>query len=248
MFVHNISPVLFNLGPLEVRYYGLVYFLGFLITWLYLKKSKVCSRIFKKREHADDLLFYTLVSSMISARLFYILFYNFGFYFSNPLEVIKFWHGGMSIHGGILGGLFGIYYFTKKYKYSILKLTDLLVMPLAFFLFLGRIANFLNAELYGRVSSIRWAVKFPNAEGYRHPSQIYESLKNIIIFFTLLIRSKKPFKTGELTALFLIMYSVLRFGVEFFREPELYVLGLTMGQFLSVFVFLIGVYLYKTKI
>ena len=150
----------------------------------------------------------------------------------------------MSIHGGILGGILGIYIFSRKFKYNFLKLTDLVTLPLALGLVFGRIANFINAELYGRITSVKWAVKFPNAEGYRHPSQLYESLKNLIIFSVLFFKSKKPFKTGELTSIFLILYSLLRFFVEYVREPELYFLGLTMGQFLSLSTLIIGIVLY----
>ena len=233
-----------SIGPVEIRYYGLVYFLGFLLTWLYFKKSSLGKSLFKKEEHADDFLLYSLISSILTARIFYILFYNLNSYLSNPIEILKFWHGGMSIHGGILGGILGIYIFSRKFKYNFLKLTDLVTLPLALGLVFGRIANFINAELYGRITSVKWAVKFPNAEGYRHPSQLYESLKNLIIFSVLFFKSKKPFKTGELTSIFLILYSLLRFFVEYVREPELYFLGLTMGQFLSLSTLIIGIVLY----
>jgi len=215
-----------------------------LLTWLYFKKSSLGKSLFKKEEHADDFLLYSLISSILTARIFYILFYNLNSYLSNPIEILKFWHGGMSIHGGILGGILGIYIFSRKFKYNFLKLTDLVTLPLALGLVFGRIANFINAELYGRITSVKWAVKFPNAEGYRHPSQLYESLKNLIIFSVLFFKSKKPFKTGELTSIFLILYSLLRFFVEYVREPELYFLGLTMGQFLSLSTLIIGIVLY----
>ncbi|MBT5215867.1 prolipoprotein diacylglyceryl transferase [Candidatus Woesearchaeota archaeon] len=244
MFIHNLNPVFLSIGPVEIRYYGLVYFLGFLLTWLYFKKSSLGKSLFKKEEHADDFLLYSLISSILTARIFYILFYNLNSYLSNPIEILKFWHGGMSIHGGILGGILGIYIFSRKFKYNFLKLTDLVTLPLALGLVFGRIANFINAELYGRITSVKWAVKFPNAEGYRHPSQLYESLKNLIIFPVLFFKSKKPFKTGELTSIFLILYSLLRFFVEYVREPELYFLGLTMGQFLSLSTLIIGIVLY----
>ena len=244
MFIHNPNPVFLSIGPVEIRYYGLVYFLGFLLTWLYFKKSSLGKSLFKKEEHADDFLLYSLISSILTARIFYILFYNLNSYLSNPIEILKFWHGGMSIHGGILGGILGIYIFSRKFKYNFLKLTDLVTLPLALGLVFGRIANFINAELYGRITSVKWAVKFPNAEGYRHPSQLYESLKNLIIFSVLFFKSKKPFKTGELTSIFLILYSLLRFFVEYVREPELYFLGLTMGQFLSLSTLIIGIVLY----
>lgn len=245
MYLHNLDPTLLSIGPLEIRYYGLVYFLGFLLTWFYLKKSNYGKKLFKKEEHTDDFILYTLISSIVSARIFYMVFYNLSMYITNPVEILKFWHGGMSIHGGIFGGLLGIFLFSRKYKYQLLKLTDIIAAPLALFLIFGRIANFINGELYGRITSVRWAVKFPNAEGYRHPSQIYEAIKNLIIFSVLFFRSKKPFKTGELTSIFLILYSILRFFVEYVREPEHYILGLTMGQFLSIPTLIIGIWLHK---
>jgi phosphatidylglycerol:prolipoprotein diacylglycerol transferase len=246
MFYHNIGPVFLSIGPIEVRYYGLIYFLGFILAWVYLRYSKLLKNTFKNKEDVDDLIFYILLGSMIFARLFYILFYGIQSYAQNPLEIFKVWRGGMSIHGGILGGILGIIYFVKKNKdYTILQLTDLIAMPTAIALMFGRIANFINGELYGRVTSLPWAVKFKDAEGFRHPSQLYESAKNLIIFSILFLRSKKPFKEGELTALFLIYYSILRFTVEFVREPEIYIGPLTMGQLLCIPMFVIGVWIKK---
>ena len=246
MFYHNIDPIFLSLGPIQVRYYGLVYFLGFIITWMYLRKSKLLKNTFKKKEDVDDLIFYIFIGAILTARLFYVLFYGTQNYIQNPLEIFKLWQGGMSIHGGILGTVLGIIYFVKKNKdYTILQLTDLIAMPTAIALMFGRIANFINGELYGRVTSLPWAVKFKDAEGFRHPSQLYESAKNLIIFSILFLRSKKPFKEGELTALFLIYYSILRFTVEFVREPEIYIGPLTMGQLLCIPMFVIGVWIKK---
>ena len=192
------------------------------------------------------MIFYIFIGAILTARLFYVLFYGTQNYIQNPLEIFKLWQGGMSIHGGILGTVLGIIYFVKKNKdYTILQLTDLIAMPTAIALMFGRIANFINGELYGRVTSLPWAVKFKDAEGFRHPSQLYESAKNLIIFSILFLRSKKPFKEGELTALFLIYYSILRFTVEFVREPEIYIGPLTMGQLLCIPMFVIGVWIKK---
>ena len=246
MFYHNMDPIFLSLGTIQVRYYGLVYFLGFIITWMYLRKSKLLKNTFKKKEDVDDLIFYIFIGAILTARLFYVLFYGTQNYIQNPLEIFKLWQGGMSIHGGILGTVLGIIYFVKKNKdYTILQLTDLIAMPTAIALMFGRIANFINGELYGRVTSLPWAVKFKDAEGFRHPSQLYESAKNFLIFFILLVKSKKGYIRGELLALFLILYSILRFLVEFVREPEIYIGPLTMGQTLSIPMFLIGVWIYK---
>ncbi|MDP3916853.1 MAG: prolipoprotein diacylglyceryl transferase [Nanoarchaeota archaeon] len=245
MFIHNINPVFLSFGPIEIRYYGIVYFLGFLLTLLYLKKSKLGKKTFNSKEYPEDFIFYLILGSLITARLFYIVFYNFGFYISNPVEIIKFWHGGMSIHGGILGAMIAVYYFSKKHNYKFLELADILMIPLAISLIFGRIANFINGELYGRITSVPWAVKFPDSDGFRHPSQLYESLKNSLILIVLYFKSKN-FKTGELFALFLILYSALRFAVEFVREPEIVIGFLTMGQILSIPMFVAGIWIYKT--
>lgn len=245
MFQHTLNPVFLSLGSLEIRYYGLVYFFGFLLSWIYLKKGQK-SKIFTNSDHVEDLIFYVILSSILFSRIFYVLFYNFSNYFSNPLEIFKIWNGGLSIHGGLVGAVLGILYFIKKNKeYKFFQISDILVVPLAFFLIFGRIANFINAELVGRITTIPWAVKFPNVEGFRHPSQLYESAKNILIFLILNFKSNRKHRPGELTALFLILYSTLRFFIEFVREPEIYVGPLTMGQVLCIPTLIIGIYIYK---
>ncbi len=248
MYTNDLNPVFLSMGPVELRYYGLVYFLGFLLAWIYLKKSAMGKKTFKNKEHADDFIFYIMLSSILSARLFYIIFYNLQFYSSNPLEIFKFWHGGMSVHGGIFGAILGTFWFIRKYKeskYKILQLSDMMAIPLAIGLAFGRIANFINGELYGRITSLPWGVKFKSAEGFRHPSQLYESLKNFLIVFLLTLKSKKPFRQGELSALFLIYYAILRFLIEFVREPEISFGIFTMGQVLSIPMFILGVWMYR---
>jgi phosphatidylglycerol---prolipoprotein diacylglyceryl transferase len=247
MFYHNISPILFSIGPLEIRYYGLIYALGFILTLLFLKKYSKAKKLFKHKEHPETLTFYLIIGVVLFARLFEVLFYNLNYYFTNPLEILKIWNGGLSFHGGITGAAIAVWFFAKKYNYSFLKIADLLSIPAALALALGRIANFINAELYGRITTFKWAVKFPNVDGLRHPSQIYESIKNFIIFFTLLIYNKKERNPGVIFSLFLILYSVFRFRLEYFREPELYISFLTMGQALSIPLFVIGLILFIKK-
>jgi phosphatidylglycerol:prolipoprotein diacylglycerol transferase len=248
MFYHNIDPVFLSMGSIEIRYYSLVYFFGFLFSWIILKKWKFAKDFFKKDEHADDFTFYLMFGALVGARLFYVLFYSFGNLIENPLTIFMIWNGGMSIHGGILGGIFGITYFIKKHKkhkYSFLKFADLVTIFLAISLAFGRIGNFMNGELWGRITTVPWATKFKNAEGFRHPSQLYESAKNFLIFFILLSKSKKGYLRGELLAWFLILYSTLRFLVEFIREPEIYMGPLTMGQTLSIPMFIAGIWIYR---
>tara|TARA_Y100000310_G_scaffold341639_1_gene441449 strand:- start:1030 stop:1785 length:756 start_codon:yes stop_codon:yes gene_type:complete len=248
MFYHNIDPVFLSIGPLEIRYYGLIYAMAFIFALLFLKKYKGAKEFFKGEDHPETLLMYLIIGVILGARLFMMLFYNPSFYFSNPAEILKIWNGGLSFHGGIFGAAIGGWLFIrryKKYNYSFLRLADLLSIPAALGLAFGRIANFINGELYGRVTDVPWAFKFPNVEGFRHPSQLYASAKNFLIFFVLMVYDKRKHKPGRTFSVFLILYSVLRFGVEFLREPEIYTGFLTMGQALSVPLLIIGLLLFK---
>ena len=237
MFVHNIDPVFFTIFGLEIRYYGLVYFFGFLfILWfLYNKRDKLNLN----KDQVYDYVFYLIIGSIIGARLFEVLFYNPGYYFSNLSKIIALWEGGMSIHGGIIGAILVTYWFSKKHKKDFYKLTDFVVLPLAFFLFLGRIANFINAELVGKITNFNYAVKFHGYEGYRYPTQLFEAFKNLVIFFILL--PLKNLKKGVVFYLFLVLYSAFRFFIEFYKEPFAVYFGIPLGQFLCVVFFVIGV-------
>jgi len=158
------------------------------------------------------------------------------------------WHGGLSFHGGLIGAAIAGFIYTKKKKISFYDIADIIVMPLALGLALGRIGNFINGELYGRITNVPWAVKFPDAEGFRHPSQLYESIKNLIIFFALWVIKDKNLPKGFMFWLFVIMYSALRFMVEFFRHPDEqlgFIIGfLSMGQVLSIVMFVIGIFFF----
>jgi len=248
MWVHNLNPVFLSIGPVELRYYGLVYFFGFLFLWWWCRSSRLGKEVFHSVDDADDMLFYVLLGSMIGARVFYGLFYNIALYLENPLEILQFWKGGMSIHGGLLGGFLGLWYFTKKKQnYSLLKLGDVVVLPLAVGLFFGRIANFINGELPGRITSVSWGVQFPFHEGIRHPSQLYEAVKNLCIAGILAWQLQRPQKEGTLLGTFLLLYGILRFSVEYLREPEI-VLGIfTMGQVLSLIVIGASIYILKKR-
>ncbi len=245
MFYHNIDPEILNLGPIEIRYYGLIFAFGFLFAYLFLKRYKKSIRLFKRDDQIDSLLIYLIIGIIAGARLFEVIFYNPNYYLTSPLKVIAVWQGGLSFHGGIAGAAVAVYLFARKYNYSFLKVADLLSIPAALALFLGRIANFINGELYGRITSVPWAVKFQNIDGFRHPSQLYESAKNLLIFVILLMQDKKERRPGYIFSLFLILYSVLRFFIEFVREPQLLLGPLTMGQLLSIPLFVIGVILYE---
>ena len=246
MFIHNIDPVLLRLGPFEIRYYGLFFVLGFVIAYFllhYLVKRKALSIT---KEDIADLFLYVIVGTILGARIFYVFVYNPSFYLANPSEIIAIWHGGLSFHGALIGAVMAVLIFTKKKKIDFYEIVDIAVIPLALGLAFGRLGNFTNGELYGRITDVPWAFRFPDAEGFRHPSQFYASFKNLLIFFTLWAIKDKKLPKGFMFWLFVVMYSVLRFTVEFFRQPDpqlgFIIGGLTMGQILSIVMFAAGVY------
>ncbi|HME87473.1 MAG TPA: prolipoprotein diacylglyceryl transferase [Candidatus Nanoarchaeia archaeon] len=247
MFVHNFDPVLANIGPLEIRYYGLMYVLGFILGY-FMIQSLAKKKVQIKKSSIEDLLVYTGIFGILGARLFYILFYNLSYYVQNPYELIAIWHGGLSFHGGLLGGAFGIYVFSRQNKFNFFDLLDLVVVPFSFALGLGRIGNFINGELPGRLTSVPWCFEFPGIDGCRHPSQLYESLYSFVIFGILWKLKDKRMKSGMLFGIFMLLYSSFRFFTEFFREADVqlgYFHGLTMGQLLNILLFIAGLVFIK---
>lgn len=247
MIYHNINPTLLELGPLQVRYYGIIFALGFIISYFILVRLAKERKLNLSNQDVMDLLVYVALGVIIGSRLFYTFIYNPAYYLSKPWEIFYIWQGGLSFHGGLIGALIAAYIFTKLRKVSLLELADIAVIPLALGLFLGRIANFINAELVGRISDAPWCVKFPGYEECRHPSQLYESAKNLLIFSVLWLSRKKQLRKGALFSYFLLMYSALRFFIEFFREPDsqlgFFFGWLSMGQILSILMFVSGVVL-----
>ncbi len=244
MFLSQINPILLKLGPFEIRYYGLMYVLGLVIIYFFLRYLMEQRRMKISKEETADFLFWGIIGVIAGARIFYILFYNLPYFISNPLKVFAVWEGGLSWHGGLAGILVAGFIFCRAKKISFWELADISVIPISACLMLGRIGNFLNDELYGRISSLPWAVKFPGAEGFRHPSQLYESFKNLVIFSVLWNVKDKKRPKGMMFSLFLTMYSAFRFIIEFFRQPDAqvgFVLGpFSMGQLLNVPVFIFG--------
>ncbi len=240
-----ISPIAISLGPVNVYWYGIVYALGFLFTYWFVRKHSKFLGIDK--EVLENLLFYGMLFGLLGGRLGHILFYNLDYFLSNPLEIIRVDRGGMSIHGGILGGFLGIYYFSKKYKVSLLKFLDVLVIPLTLVMAFGRITNYINQELVGKVTTSSFGVNFPLVDDQlRHPSQLYESFKNFIIFQVLLyLYVFKSLRPGILSAWFLILYNGFRFLVNFTREPEVWIGPLGMGQILSLIFMILGFIMLK---
>lgn len=236
----NIDPVIFRTFNIEVRYYGLVYVIGILLTYYFLKRKKVL-----EEDELDKFMLYLIIGMFVGARLLGILSQDFLALFRNPLEFFMIWHGGMSFFGGFIGGFIGSYIVLKK---RLIKVADFIVLPLTFSLFLGRIANFINQELVGTVTDIRWCFNFINEEGCRHPYQIYAALSHLILFIFLFFLSKRNYQKGKIFWSFVSGYGLLRFLTDFFRENPR-VLGLTGWQYLSILFFIVGVfYLYKSKL
>jgi phosphatidylglycerol:prolipoprotein diacylglycerol transferase len=251
MFYNNIDPVLFNLGPLEIRYYGIIYALGFVITYFFLLYFVRIGKLKLKEEDVGDLLLYLLIGVVVGARLFEVLFYNLPFFLENPLEIFMLWHGGLSFHGGLVGAAVVVFVFCKKRKVKFYDIADATVFPVALALMLGRFGNFINSELYGKVTSVPWCVKFKDVDGCRHPSQIYESFKNLVIFGVLWFMKDKKFNGKKLPSgfffwSFVLLYAVLRFVIEFVKQPTVQVGIFTMGQVLCMAMFVVGAFfMYK---
>ena len=253
MFINNFDPIALNFFSLEIRWYSLSYIFGILFAWIYCKKFLIKDE--KILNLFDDLISYIIIGIILGGRLGYIILYNFSYYSKNLLEIFMIWKGGMSFHGGLLGVIFATYIFSKKNNINSFLFLDLISMSAPIGIFLGRVANFINSELYGRETDLFWSVKFEKVDDiFRHPSQIYEALfEGIILFVLLNFLFKKQFykSPGLISSLFLIFYSSFRFFIEFTREPDVqigYVLfGLTLGQVLCVLFFMFGVFLFYKK-
>jgi len=253
MLVHpNFDPIAFSIGPLHVRWYGLMYLVGFAAAYLlgrYRIKHAPAGRI--TLPILDDLVFYVVLGVILGGRLGYVLFYKLGYYFHHPLEIFAVWHGGMSFHGGFLGVLLAVWFLARKYQLRWLEMTDFLAPLIPLGLAAGRLGNFINGELYGRVTDVAWGMVFssPGAGSLpRHPSQLYEfALEGLALFVVLWAFAARPRPVGASSAVFLIGYGALRFVVEFFREPDDFLgflaLNLTMGQWLSAPMIVAGVFL-----
>jgi phosphatidylglycerol:prolipoprotein diacylglycerol transferase len=245
MFVHpQFDPVAINIGPLAVRWYGIMYLLGF-IAGLMLGKYRARTRpdLGWTSEQVDDVLFYVVLGVVVGGRLGYVLFYKAGYYFSHPLEILYVWQGGMSFHGGFIGVMVAMILFARATGKPWLGLMDFVAPLVTPGLAAGRLGNFINGELVGRVTDVPWAMIFPIVDGLpdgrpRHPSQLYEfALEGVALFILLWWFSSKPRPRGAVAAMFLIGYGTFRFIVEFSREPDSFLgllqLGLSMGQWLS---------------
>jgi phosphatidylglycerol:prolipoprotein diacylglycerol transferase len=251
MLVHpNIDPVAFSVGPLAVRWYGLMYLVGFAAGWwLGLRRiEKGLAPV--TRQQFDDLLFMAVLGVILGGRLGYVLFYKPGYYFAHPLEIFAVWQGGMSFHGGLLGVILAMAFAARRHKVAFLRLMDFVAPLCPLGIAAGRLGNFINGELYGRVTDLPWGMVFRGAgDAPRHPSQLYEfALEGLALFALLWWFSARPRPRGQVSALFLTGYGVFRFIAEFGREPDSFLgylaFGLTMGQWLSLPMIALGVWLF----
>jgi len=253
MFINNFDPVAFQIISFEIRWYSLAYILGISIGWI------LCKKIFIKNldinQKFDDYITYLIIGIIIGGRLGYVLFYNLNYYIENIVDIFKIWQGGMSFHGGLLGIVVTSILFAKKNNQDPFLYTDLVSLVAPIGIFFGRLANFINSELYGKVTEVPWAVTFIQVDNLsRHPSQLYEAIfEGIILFILLLYFRKKNFlaKPGLISGLFLIFYSIFRFNIEFFRVPDEQIgyltLNLSMGQIISLVFIVIGTIVFYLK-
>jgi len=253
MFINNFDPVAFQIMSFEIRWYSLAYILGIVIGWI------LCKKIFIKNsdisEKFDDYITYLIIGVIIGGRIGYIVFYNFSYYLDNFLDIFKIWQGGMSFHGGLLGVIVSSFIFAKKNNQNPFFYLDQVSLVAPVGIFFGRLANFINSELYGTASDVPWSVIFIKVDNLsRHPSQLYEAiLEGLILFIILIYFTNKNYlnKPGLISGLFLIFYSIFRFFIEFFRVPDeqigYLILSLTMGQIISLVFASIGMAIFYLK-
>ena len=251
MLIHpNFDPVAIAIGPIAVRWYGLMYLAAFGFLW-WLGRKRIAQGLAPvTREQFDDLIFYGVVGTILGGRLGYVLFYKPAYYLSHPLEIFAIWQGGMAFHGGFLGVLAAAAFYAWRHRIDWWRLMDFVAPCVPTGLAAGRLGNFINGELWGRPTDLPWGMVFRGAgELPRHPSQLYQfALEGVLLFALLWWYSSKPRARGAVSAMFLIGYGAFRFLAEFAREPDdflgLLALGLSMGQWLSLPMIAAGVALY----
>jgi phosphatidylglycerol---prolipoprotein diacylglyceryl transferase len=239
MIPYAPHPILFQIGPLAIRYYSLAYLIGFVLSYLALKKRY-------GKEKAEDLTTWIIVSVILGGRLGYFLFYSPATFIQDPLEVLYIWHGGMSFHGAFIAVVFALWLYGRQTKTPLLQIGDVIALPAAIGLALGRVANFLNGELVGTVTNVPWCMQFPGYLGCRHPSQLYEAVYMLIIAAVLYWQLRKKHEQGFIALLFIFLYGVFRFTFNFVRDDPR-VLGISEGQWLSLAMILVAGWLLATK-
>jgi phosphatidylglycerol---prolipoprotein diacylglyceryl transferase len=259
----GLSPVALDLGFFELRWYSLAYLAGIFVGYWYLLKLIRQPGSPMARRHADDMVFYSALGIILGGRLGYVLFYNLSYYLENPVDILKLWDGGMSFHGGVLGTTLGILYLARKEGLPWLRIHDYVACCVPFGLFFGRLANFVNHELWGAPTDVPWAIRFPEVIAGltalgppRHPTQIYEAVLEGIALFAILCwmfwKTEARYQPGKLVGAFLFFYGLFRFAIEFVREPDVQLIefaqasGLHMGQWLSLPMIIGGAWLMAT--
>jgi phosphatidylglycerol:prolipoprotein diacylglycerol transferase len=253
----GLNPVALRLGWLVIRWYSLAYLAGILVGWWYVLKLIATPGAPMARRHADDMVFYATLGIILGGRIGYVLFYDPALYWAHPVDILRLWDGGMSFHGGVIGTSLGIFYLARRNHLSWLRIHDYVACCVPFGLFFGRLANFVNGELWGKATSVPWAMVFPTGgDVARHPSQLYEAgLEGILLFLVLWYlfwRTKARYQPGKLVGAFLLGYGLCRFFVEFFRESDAQLMQfaqdthLHMGQWLSLPMLAGGLYLVLT--
>ena len=249
----SIDPVAFQLGPIAIHWYGIAYIVGIGLGWWCLRRAANSPASTWSRDDVADVVFYAAIGAVLGGRIGYALFYNFADTLVDPLSLFAVWRGGMSFHGGVIGFIIALGIFARRRGRAFLMVTDFVVPVVPIGLFFGRLANFINQELWGAPTNLPWGVLFrhPAAGGVaRHPSQLYEAfLEGVVLFFVLRFVAKRAHSTGLVSAVFLIGYGLIRTGIEFVREPDRHI-GyiandwLTMGQLLSLPMLVGGVLLF----
>ena len=249
MLTASFDPVAFTIGSLSVRWYGLMYVVGFLLGW-FLGRQRAARFGWEARD-VDDLVTISMLGCVLGGRLGYIIFYDLPVYLADPSEILRFWNGGMSFHGAAIGLSLAFLYFGRTRKKRFIDIADFITPLIPPGLFFGRIGNFINGELWGKVTTAPWGVIFPHAGPYpRHPSQLYEAfLEGVVLFVLLMWFSARPRRRGQIAGLFAMGYGISRFCVEFVRMPDvqlgyLAMQWLTMGQLLSLPLIAIGCWLF----
>lgn len=246
MYIHNLNPVALEFFGLKIYWYSLAYLLGFIFSVYYSKFIIKKGVIDLNTDIVDNFFSWAIIGVIFGGRLGYVIFYNFEFYIQNIIEIFKIWKGGMSFHGGLIGLTISMYIFSRLNKIKFIDLSNLIACSAPFGIFLGRIANFINAELVGKPTFSDWGVKYYNEELLRHPSQLYEAfLEGLVLFLIIMFLIKRRFyKKFNLCAIFLVFYGLFRFAVEYFREPDNHIglvfYNLSMGQILSIPIIILG--------
>jgi len=239
MFINNIDPVLLNLGPFEIRYYGLVYAIGFLIGYLVLRRFIKNKHLKLTEEQLDSYFIWLIIGSILMARIFEVFIYNLPYYATHFSESYKIWNGGLSFQGGIVGAILVTLIFANRYKIHFYEIADIAIIPTTLTLAVGKLANYTNSELYGRITTVPWCVEFQRIDTYcRHPVQIYEFILYLAIFIALWayynhLHKNKHQANGRIFWLFVVSYSIVRFFITFLRDEPVY-LGLNIGQWLCI--------------